>query len=181
MVRISNTFIGFLNVISMLIAVAAMAAGAYFHFHGGTQCQKFLQMPLVVAGAVLFAVSLCGLAGSVCKISFMLWIYLFVMLALIVGLLIFTIFALIVTSKGVGQAVSNRGYKEYKLGDYSNWLRNHLVNDKNWEQIKGCLKDTDVCRRMENDDAAAFYRENLSPIQVYIFIFFKSFIDPVSI
>ncbi|KAL6318997.1 hypothetical protein AAG906_001470 [Vitis piasezkii] len=168
MARFSNVLIAILNVLTMLIAVASLASGIYFNFNGGTHCQKFLQMPLLVVGAFLFVVSLCGLVGSTCKVSFLLWIYLFVMFLMILGLLCFTILALVVTNKGVGQVISNRGYKEYRLGDYSNWLQNHLVNDKNWGRIKSCLMDTDICSRLGkeiNDDAAAFYQKNLSPIQ----------------
>ena len=102
---------------------------------------------------------------------------------MIMGLLCFTIFMLVVTNKGVGQVISNRGYKEYRLGDYSNWLQNHLVNDKNWGRIKSCLMDTDICSRLGkeiNDDAAAFYKKNLSPIQAFFFSSLMQFYSNIS-
>ena len=78
MVHFSNVLIAILNILTMLIVVASLAIGIYFHFLDETHCQKFLQTPLLVLGAFLFMVSLCELVGSTCKVSFLLWIYLFV-------------------------------------------------------------------------------------------------------
>ncbi|KAL6318470.1 hypothetical protein AAG906_041241 [Vitis piasezkii] len=69
MVHFSNVLIAILNILTMLIVVASLAVGIYFHFHGKTHCQKFLQTPLLVLGAFLFMVSLCELVGSTCKLQ----------------------------------------------------------------------------------------------------------------
>ncbi|KAL0536668.1 hypothetical protein IC582_025628 [Cucumis melo] len=63
------------------------------------------------------------------------------MFLLILLLFVFTIFAFTVTNKGARKVPSNRGYKEYRLGDYSNWLQNHVRNNKDWNRIRSCLVD----------------------------------------
>ncbi|XP_019071877.1 tetraspanin-8-like [Vitis vinifera] len=69
MVHFSNVLIAILNILTMLIVVASLAVGIYFHILGETHCQKFLQTPLLVLGAFLFMVSLCELVGSTCKLQ----------------------------------------------------------------------------------------------------------------
>jgi hypothetical protein len=90
------------------------------------------------------------------------------MFLLIVVLLGFTVFAFVVTNKGAGEAVSDRGFKEYRLGDYSNWLQKWVQNGKNWNKIRGCLADSKVCKSMEDkqETLEQFIRSDLSPIQV---------------
>lgn len=96
------------------------------------------------------------------------------MFVLIVLLFCFTIFAFVVTNKGAGEKLSGKGYKEYKLGDYSSWLQRRVNSDKNWNRIKSCLQDSKVCKSMIDDGATAppieqFYKEHLSAIQVLVF------------
>lgn len=114
-------------------------------------------------------VSIAGLIGACCRVSWLLWVYLLAMFLLILLLFCFTVFAFVVTNKGVGEVVSNRGYKEYRLGDYSHWLQKRVDNTANWKKIRSCIMDAKVCQSLADDSkskvAATFFQENLSPIQ----------------
>ncbi|KAL5097470.1 hypothetical protein RYX36_001797 [Vicia faba] len=126
--------------------------GVWLHKKSTTECERFLEKPIIALGVFLLVVSLMGLIGACCRVSWLLWFYLLVMFLLIVLLFAFTIFAFVVTNKGAGEAVSNRGYKEYKLGDYSNWLQNKVTNGGNWKRIRSCL----VSGKVREDFQAKF-------------------------
>ncbi|KAL5987531.1 hypothetical protein ACLOJK_035279 [Asimina triloba] len=168
MFRISNGLIGLLNILTTLISIPIMASALYSHFHGDTECHRSINMPVFYFGVFLFIISLIGLFGSCCRITFFMWIYLFVMFVLIVVLVAFTIFAFIITNKGAGEVVSGKGYKEYHLGDYSNWLQKRVGNPKTWAKIKSCLTEAKVCNALGvgivSQQASAFYKQHLSPI-----------------
>uniref|UniRef100_A0A1D1Y084 Tetraspanin-31 n=1 Tax=Anthurium amnicola TaxID=1678845 RepID=A0A1D1Y084_9ARAE len=167
MVRLSNNLVGLLNFLTFLLSIPILAGGIWLSTRASTDCEKFLERPIIALGVFLMVVSLAGLVGACCRVTWLLWVYLFVMFLLIVLVLCFTVFAFVVTNKGAGQVVFQRGYKEYRLGDYSNWLQKRVNNGKNWNRIRSCLQDSKVCKRMQegNETMDQFYRDNLSPIQ----------------
>lgn len=170
MVRFSNNLVGILNFIVFLLSIPIIAGGIWLSRQGTSDCEKFLDTPVIVIGVFLLLVSLAGFIGACCRVTWLLWIYLFVMFILIVLLFVFTIFAFAVTNRGAGQVLSNRGYKEYRLGDYSNWLQNRVNNNKNWNKIRSCLVDGKVCTefnvKFARDTVDQLYQEHLSSIQV---------------
>ncbi|KAI5390079.1 Tetraspanin-8 [Lathyrus oleraceus] len=145
--------------------------GVWLHKQSTTECERFLEKPIIALGVFLLVVSLMGLIGACCRVSWLLWFYLLVMFLLIVLLFAFTIFAFVVTNKGAGEALSNRGYKEYRLGDYSNWLQNKVTNGNTWERIRGCLESGKLCSEYHfkflNDNIEKFHAEQLSALQTY--------------
>ncbi|MED6110368.1 hypothetical protein PIB30_042157 [Stylosanthes scabra] len=172
--QISNTVVGALNILSLLLGLSALASSAYIHFHGGdgaSDCQKVLQYPLLIAGVFIVIVSTLGIVGSLCRVNVALYAYLLVTFLLILAMALFTVFALFVTNKKVGQQVTTRAYGEYVVTDFSHWLQHYVVNDRNWDEVKSCLMDAHVChdlalhggRNNHNDDL--FYK-HLSTTQV---------------
>ncbi|XP_028773626.1 tetraspanin-8-like [Neltuma alba] len=167
--RVSNNLIGILNFLTLLLSIPILIAGIWLSRQADTDCERWLEKPVIVLGVFLLLVSLAGLIGACCRVSWLLWLYLVVMFCLIVLVFAFTIFAFVVTNKGAGQAVSNRGYKEYRLGDYSNWLQKRVNNAKTWNKIQSCLQSGKLCSKFKDqflqDNVERFYTENLSALQ----------------
>ncbi|KAL3512321.1 hypothetical protein ACH5RR_025038 [Cinchona calisaya] len=166
MARASNIIITILNLITLAVALLAIGYSVWLQIqHGSSLCQKVLQRPLLFVGLALFVVSFLGLIGSCCRLSFFMWIYLAVLFFMILGLICFTIFTIIVTNKGVGKVLSNKGVNDHRLGDYSGWLQKYVVNAENWDEIKSCLVDVHFCQHIAGGKAPEFYQQSLSPIE----------------
>lgn len=168
--KCSNSLVGILNVLTLVLSIPIIWAGVWLSNQGTTECERFLERPVIAIGVFLLVVSIAGIIGGFCRVTWLLWIYLFVMFVLIIVLFCFTIFAFVVTNKGAGEVVSGKGYKEYKLGDYSNWLQKRVNSTKNWNKIKSCLADAKVCQSLiddgsTNSDVNQFYEKHLSAIQ----------------
>ncbi|KAI4335490.1 hypothetical protein L6164_014130 [Bauhinia variegata] len=169
MVRFSNNLIGLLNFLTLLLSIPILVTGVWLSRQANTECERWLEKPIIALGVFLLLVSLAGLIGACCRATWLLWIYLVVMFLLIVLVFAFTIFAFVVTNKGAGETLSGRGYKEYRLGDYSNWLQKRVNNTNTWNRIKSCLYTSKVCSDFNStylsDTVEKFYTENLSALQ----------------
>ncbi|EYU45434.1 hypothetical protein MIMGU_mgv1a015011mg [Erythranthe guttata] len=166
MARVSNGMIAALNILTLVMAISAIGYSLWFNVKPENPCQKVLKTPLLVVGGALMVVSLAGLVGSCCRISILLWMYLFVLFLLIICLICFTVFTIIVTNKGVGIALSRRGVGDHRLGDYSGWLQKYVINAQNWDEIKSCLVDVKLCANIHAGKVEDFYKHNVSPILV---------------
>ncbi|KAK4370928.1 hypothetical protein RND71_010403 [Anisodus tanguticus] len=166
MVRVSNFLISFVNVLTFMVAIMALGFGLWFKAdEGKSLCQKSLYMPLLIFGASLLVLSLMGLIGSCCRASFFLWIYLFFLFLLIVGMICLSVFTILVTNKGVGKALSGKRGNEAKFGDWRNWLEKHVVDEKHWDEIKSCMATFKYCQMIPHGKSADFYKYNLSTAQ----------------
>ncbi|XP_068641093.1 tetraspanin-8-like [Aristolochia californica] len=168
MVRATNCIVGFLNLLTLIASIALVCFSLFLQFHGATACGKVIQLPLLIVGASLCVVSLMGLFGSFCRVTFFSAIYQFILFVIILGLAGFTIFSFVVTNKSAGDMVSRQGYESYRLGDYSHWLQQRVSDAANWEKIKACLNDATVCQSLGHDAipaAANFFKKNLASVQ----------------
>ncbi|XP_020594388.1 tetraspanin-8-like, partial [Phalaenopsis equestris] len=163
-----NNLIGILNFLTFLLSIPILGAGIWLSTRASTDCEKFLERPVIALGVFLMIVSIAGLVGACCGVSWLLWLYLLVMFILILLVFCFTIFAFVVTNKGAGEVVSGRGYKEYRLGDYSNWLQKRVLDEGNWSKIRSCIRDSKVCNSLseKNQTFDQFVNDNLTPLQV---------------
>lgn len=141
-----------LNVATMAVALTAMGFSLWFHIRDGSQCQRILKTPLLAVGAALLVVAVAGLVGELTGASAVMWAYLVMLLALIMGLTVFTIFTVMVTNRGVGRAVSGQG-----LGNYSKWLQRYVINASNWGKIKSCMIDAGICKLIADVKADDIY------------------------
>lgn len=169
MVRVSDFIVGLLNCISLLLGLVAIALSLVFHLHGGSQCEKVLQNPLLITGSILLLVSLLGLIGSCCRLNALLFLYVFVTFCLIVGLLGFTVFTFMVMNEGVGKTISDKRVGEMRTWDFAHWLENNFVNGKKWDDIRSCFRESEICR------ISKLHGRNLSPIQVILLLFHMSY------
>lgn len=185
MLRLSNNLVGIVNIITFIISIPILGGGIWLSKQANTECERFLEKPIIALGIFVMLISLAGLIGSCCRVSFFLWIYLVIMFLLIILIFCFTIFAFVVTNKGAGHVLSDRGYKEYRLGDYSNWLQKRVNN--HWGKIESCLKDTKICKTLmdHNGDVdnkvEEFYKKHLSALQVFSFLLLAIFFIRCSI
>ncbi|OIW19856.1 hypothetical protein TanjilG_27222 [Lupinus angustifolius] len=169
MCRLSNNLTGLFNLLTLLLSIPILITSIWLTKQSSTQCETWLQKPIIILSIFLIILSLCGFIGSCCGATWLLWLYLFVMYLLIVITFAFTVFVFVVTNKGAGEVVSNRGYKEYRLGDYSNWLQKRVNENETWERIRSCIQSGKLCEKFQtqfgNDTVQQFYQENLSALQ----------------
>ncbi|KAF7820116.1 tetraspanin-6-like [Senna tora] len=164
MYRFSNTVIGFLNLFTLLASIPIIGAGLWMA-RSSTTCENFLQTPLLVIGFVVLLISLAGFIGACFHVACALWLYLVVMLLLIAALTGLTLFGFAVTSQGGGVEVFGRVYKEYRLRDYSPWLRDRIRDERDWNSVRGCVVGSRTCDKLAAWTLFDYMQKDLSPVQ----------------
>ncbi|XVE74094.1 hypothetical protein DITRI_Ditri11bG0171700 [Diplodiscus trichospermus] len=168
--HLSNNLLGIINLTTFFFSIPILVAGIRFSKSGGVmECGLSHDTAVISIGILIMIVSLAGFIGSCCRVTWLLWAYLFMILILILCGLSFTILTLAVSSKGSGEALPGKGYKEYKLAHYSNRIQKLVNETENWKRIKNCMVYTNFCssfsRKHQNDTVENFYKQPLNAIQ----------------
>ncbi|KAJ0979348.1 hypothetical protein J5N97_014822 [Dioscorea zingiberensis] len=87
------------------------------------------------------------------------------MLLLIGALLGITIFGFAVTGGGGGVAVAGRNYKEYRLEDYTGWLRRRIEEPAYWHTARACVVGSRACEKIASWTPLDYLQRSLTPIQ----------------
>ncbi|CAN1237840.1 TET6 [Linum grandiflorum] len=167
MYRFSNTLIGFLNLVTLLASIPIIGAGLWMA-KNTTSCENFLQTPLLVLGFIVLVISLAGFIGACFHVAWALWVYLVVMLFTIMALIALTVFGFVVTGQGGGVEVPGRAYREYRLQDYSPWLRKRVQEPQYWKAVRGCILGSKTCDQLAAWTPLDYAQRDLSPVQVLL-------------
>ncbi|BFG14718.1 hypothetical protein CerSpe_009910 [Prunus speciosa] len=165
--NLPNNVLGLLNILTFLISIPIVVVGVQMNrVSGAGECFELFRKPVLILGVLIMMMSIVGIIGACCRVSWVLWIYLFGMLLLIISLFVIYGIALIVTWKsGGGTRLPGTELKEYKLSSYSDWLQNR-VQGKSWDTVKNCLIVGNGCSEMPKNDTALkeFNMKELNPV-----------------
>lgn len=163
----TNSIVGLINFLTFLLSIPVVGAGIWLATRTSGDCLRFLQWPVIIIGVAIMVLSLAGFVGACFRVTSLMWLYLFFMFLLLVAYLAFIIFAFAVSGKGHGHSVSGAAFEEYKLHDFSTWLQGRVRSSGSWNNIRSCVRDAGVCRKLgqKSVDAASFYQKHLTPIQ----------------
>ena len=153
MLRISNTVIGVLNILTLLLGVFAVGGSIYIHIHGAnaTGCEKVVRYPLLIGGLFVVALSALGIMGSLYRVNVAMYIYIFLMLLFIVGLIVFAIVAELATNRKLRRKLSMNQHDEKRLEFFQDQLQRYVMNEEDWRVVKSCLMDAHLCRNLPID------------------------------
>lgn len=62
-----------------------------------------------------------------------------------------------------------RAYREYRLRDYSPWLRDRISDPGNWETIRRCILGSKTCDKIRYWTPLDYMQRDMSPVQVPLF------------
>ncbi|CAN6906914.1 unnamed protein product [Brassica oleracea] len=177
---LANNLTAILNLLALLCSIPITASGIWLASKPDNECVTLLRWPVVVLGVLILLVSACGFIGAYQYKETLLAVYLCCMAILIGLLLVVLIFAFVVTRPDGSYQVPGRGYKEYRLEGFSNWLRENVVESKNWGKIRACLADTNVCPKLSQRFITAdqfFSSSSITPLQACSLFFFNSLLN----
>ena len=176
---LSNNVIGVINFVAVLLSIPIIGAGIWLTTEPADSCVKILQVPIIILGVLILFVALAGFIGAFWRIPWLLMFYLAAMLVLIILLACLVVFVYMVTIKGRGNIEPNRAYLEYRLDDFSGWLRRRVRSSNKWDRIRSCLGSNNMCAELNQHYRSAqdFFNAHLSPMQVHLSVF--CFLRPI--
>ncbi|XAR54803.1 hypothetical protein NMG60_11030106 [Bertholletia excelsa] len=189
---LSNNVIACVSFVALLLSIPIIGAGIWLSTEQASSCVSFFQWPVIILGVLILVAALAGLIGGLCRLTWLLMVYLVAMLILIILLVCLVVFIYMVTLRGSGHPEPSRVYLEYRLDDFSGFLRRRVGGFK-WDRIKGCLSSTSVCTDLNHTYLMAqdFFNAHLTPLQSgcckpptlcgYTFVNPTNWISPISI
>ena len=174
---LNNTLIAAINFVAMLLSIPIIGAGIWLSTQTDNSCLNLIQWPILALGILVLVVALAGFIGAFWRIPWLLLFYLAAMFILIILLASLVVFMFVVTSGGSGHIVPNRVYREYKLEDYSGWMRRRVESSRKWNRIKACLSSTSTCAELNQTYRFAmdFFNARITPLQVSALDYRKRF------
>ncbi|GMH03780.1 hypothetical protein Nepgr_005619 [Nepenthes gracilis] len=144
-----NCATGFINSCCLILSIPFLLAGYIMKLTANSPCDPILYKPLLGIGVFLFALSLLGILASCCGCTIFLWLYLSIVFVMIVVVSFTMVFGATVVKGGAGELIAGTPYREYRLEDFSSWLKNRIVDDEHWGNIRSCMIRHDACGKYQ--------------------------------
>ncbi|KAL8170621.1 hypothetical protein V2J09_022425 [Rumex salicifolius] len=165
---LSNNVVSTTTLLCILLSTPIIASGIWVSTRPENWCIDLLQGPVIVLGVSVLGVAVAGFVGSFRALPRLLLFYLVAMGLLIALLAALVVFVYVVTVvKGLGHSEPGRAYLEYRLDDFSGWLRRRVRPDYKWARVKRCLASGSVCDGLNRSytNATEFFAAHLTPLQ----------------
>lgn len=163
----SNNMIGAINFLALLLSIPIIGAGIWLANQPESACINFLHWPVIILGLLVLIVAILGIVGGFWQVKPLLIIYLIAMLIMLILLGALAWFVFTNTSRGSAHPAPNRAYSEYRLDDFSGWLRKRVQGPFKWDRIRNCLSSIGTCADLNQTyhNAQDFFNAPLAPVE----------------
>ncbi|BBN14256.1 hypothetical protein Mp_6g10130 [Marchantia polymorpha subsp. ruderalis] len=145
---VSSFIIKWVNFLTLGVSFCVLGLGIWLSTKHG-DCDEFLTAPVIIVGIFVFLISLLGFVGSWKDIAWLLWIVLLFSQHLHAETdsvrNLTSVCSFVITNEGAGRAISGQGFEEYRLADYSGYIRKLFNNHQIWKHLRACLLNPDYC------------------------------------
>ncbi|XP_058086493.1 protein TORNADO 2-like [Magnolia sinica] len=151
----------------MLLSIPIIGAGIWLASKPDNACMKLLQWPVIIIGILILIVAFAGFVGEFWGIP---WLKLFCMIGMLIFIILLpalVVFIFTVTNNESNHTVPGRAFLEYRLDDYSGWMRRRVRGSFKWDRIRNCIASTGMCAELHQSYRFAqdFFNARISPLQ----------------
>ncbi|MCE3050681.1 hypothetical protein HAX54_047879 [Datura stramonium] len=80
-------------------------------------------------------------------------------------MIIYSTFNIIFTLTHLDNKTAEKGEWEDKFQEYSQWLKDRVPDERDWDKIKSCMIDAKFCKYLPKDRTEEYYKNKLPKIQ----------------
>ncbi|XP_010523547.1 PREDICTED: tetraspanin-13 [Tarenaya hassleriana] len=162
-----NTIFMIINFVFLIVTAFWFVTISSVHFRT-RDCNKYISTPGIFVSFSLLAMSLIGFYASYFRSDCLFRIYFFLLFLWMFALVSASTFFGLLNKETNPKIFPGTQIKEYKLDEYSGWVRRLVVKEDEWYRIKRCLRSDNVCNELsstKNMSISAFYNMDLNPIK----------------
>ncbi|KAF3539204.1 hypothetical protein F2Q69_00024395 [Brassica cretica] len=161
----------FLIANSIFLATSAFWFVTFSMLHYKTdECNRFVTTPGIFVSFSLLFMTLAGFYAAYYKSDCLFRIHFFIFFLWMFVVVAKTVFIYRLNNETNPRLYPGTKIHEFRLEDYSGWVRRLVIKDDEWYRTRRCLVKDNVCNKLfsnQNMSASEFRQMNLTPIQIF--------------
>ncbi|XP_013618573.1 PREDICTED: tetraspanin-13 [Brassica oleracea var. oleracea] len=132
------------------------------------ECNRFVTTPGIFVSFSLLFMTLAGFYAAYYKSDCLFRIHFFILFLWIFVVVAKAVFVYRLNNETNPRLYPGTKIHEFRLEDYSGWVRRLVIKDDEWYRTRRCLVKDNVCNKLfsnQNMSASEFRQMNLTPIQ----------------